>query len=152
MASPHRHGEITILTIGQTRGAETDERSQLLEAILLAAVFEQRRVLPQMPGNDVPRQPHHALHGVGRYVGLETREVGGFLREYLVLEYASSDRLFVPYQPAYHVLPTVGITGEVEHPGAYPILPGKDRMSDLIRWAGGFRPRKISPGSRTPGW
>ena len=51
------------------------------------------------------------------------------------------DRLFVPFQSAYHVLPTVGIQGEVEHPGAYPIVAGKDRLSDLIRWAGGFGPQ-----------
>ncbi len=38
----------------------------------------------------------HALHGVGRYVGMETREVGGFTREYLVVEYSGGDRLFVP--------------------------------------------------------
>jgi transcription-repair coupling factor (superfamily II helicase) len=38
----------------------------------------------------------HAHHGVGRYLGMETREVAGFVREYLVIEYAAGDRLFVP--------------------------------------------------------
>lgn len=38
----------------------------------------------------------HAHHGVGRYLGMETREVAGFVREYLVIEYADGDRLFVP--------------------------------------------------------
>ncbi len=38
----------------------------------------------------------HAHHGIGRYVGMETREVAGFVREYLVIEYAGDDRLFVP--------------------------------------------------------
>src|SRR5207244_4220971 len=41
----------------------------------------------------------------------------------------------------YHALMTVGVTGEVERPGTYPIVPGRDRLSDLIRWAGGFRPQ-----------
>ena len=36
---------------------------------------------------------------------------------------------------------TVGIVGEVERPGSYPIVPGRDRLSDLIRWASGFRPQ-----------
>jgi transcription-repair coupling factor (superfamily II helicase) len=38
----------------------------------------------------------HAHHGIGRYVGMETREVAGFVREYLVISYAAGDRLFVP--------------------------------------------------------
>jgi len=44
----------------------------------------------------------HEQHGVGRYVEMVQREIGGATREYLVLEYAASkrgqpaDRLFVP--------------------------------------------------------
>ena len=38
----------------------------------------------------------HSHHGIGRFVGMETREVAGFVREYLVIEYAAGDRLFVP--------------------------------------------------------
>ncbi|HYZ91091.1 MAG TPA: transcription-repair coupling factor [Actinomycetota bacterium] len=38
----------------------------------------------------------HTHHGIGRYVGMETREVAGFVREYLLIEYAAGDRLFVP--------------------------------------------------------
>jgi len=51
------------------------------------------------------------------------------------------DRFFVYYQRDYHVLPTVEILGEVNRPGNYPIILGQDRLSDLIRWAGGFGPR-----------
>jgi protein involved in polysaccharide export with SLBB domain len=50
------------------------------------------------------------------------------------------DRLFVQYRPEYHVLPSVAIYGEVERPGTYPITIGVDRLSDLLRWTGGFRP------------
>jgi transcription-repair coupling factor (superfamily II helicase) len=38
----------------------------------------------------------HSHHGIGRYVGMETREIAGFVREYLVVEYHAGDRLFVP--------------------------------------------------------
>jgi transcription-repair coupling factor (superfamily II helicase) len=38
----------------------------------------------------------HTQHGIGRYIGMETREVAGFVREYLVIEYSGDDRLFVP--------------------------------------------------------
>jgi protein involved in polysaccharide export with SLBB domain len=51
------------------------------------------------------------------------------------------DHLFVQFRSGYHVLPTVEIQGEVEHPGTYPIVLGQDRFSNLVRWAGGFRPQ-----------
>jgi transcription-repair coupling factor (superfamily II helicase) len=38
----------------------------------------------------------HRIHGVGRYGGVVHRELAGSERDYLVLEYASNDRLFVP--------------------------------------------------------
>lgn len=38
----------------------------------------------------------HIEHGVGRYRGLETLEVDGQAHEFLVLEYAGSDKLYVP--------------------------------------------------------
>ena len=38
----------------------------------------------------------HRIHGVGRYAGIVHREIGGAERDYLVLEYAAGDKLFVP--------------------------------------------------------
>ena len=38
----------------------------------------------------------HRVHGVGRYVGMVRREIGGSERDYLLLEYAAGDRLYVP--------------------------------------------------------
>ena len=38
----------------------------------------------------------HRIHGVGRYVGIVHRELAGAERDYLVLEYAQSDKLYVP--------------------------------------------------------
>jgi transcription-repair coupling factor (superfamily II helicase) len=38
----------------------------------------------------------HRVHGIGRYAGIVHREIGGAARDYLVLEYAQGDRLFVP--------------------------------------------------------
>ncbi|GIX36877.1 MAG: transcription-repair-coupling factor [Silanimonas sp.] len=38
----------------------------------------------------------HEEHGVGRYRGLEVLEAGGVAGEYLVIEYAKGDRLYVP--------------------------------------------------------
>ena len=38
----------------------------------------------------------HIDHGVGRYRGLETLTIDGEVREYLLLEYADEDKLYVP--------------------------------------------------------
>ena len=38
----------------------------------------------------------HRVHGVGRFVGIQRREVAGSERDYMVLEYADGDRLSVP--------------------------------------------------------
>ena len=38
----------------------------------------------------------HREHGVGRYLGLQTITVGGITNEFLSLEYANNDKLYVP--------------------------------------------------------
>ncbi len=38
----------------------------------------------------------HTSHGIGKYVGVETLEVGGVHRDYLHIRYAGTDKLFVP--------------------------------------------------------
>lgn len=38
----------------------------------------------------------HEQHGVGRYLGLQTLKVGGLQTEFLTLEYAKGDKLYVP--------------------------------------------------------
>jgi len=50
----------------------------------------------------------HDAHGVGRYVEMVTRTVAGAKREYLVLEYAKGDRLYVPTDALEQVTRYVG--------------------------------------------
>ncbi|MGH2691429.1 MAG: CarD family transcriptional regulator, partial [Actinomycetota bacterium] len=38
----------------------------------------------------------HHVHGVGRYLGMVRRSIGGAERDYLLLEYAAGDKLYVP--------------------------------------------------------
>ncbi len=38
----------------------------------------------------------HEAYGVGRFIGLSTLDVGGLTNEFLVLEYADGDKLYVP--------------------------------------------------------
>jgi transcription-repair coupling factor (superfamily II helicase) len=59
----------------------------------------------------------HEQHGVGRYVEMVQRTVAGATREYLILEYAKGDKLFVPTDQLEQVTRYVG--GEA---------PGLDRL------------------------
>jgi transcription-repair coupling factor (superfamily II helicase) len=45
----------------------------------------------------------HEAYGVGRYVGLKTMDVAGYTGEFLVLEYAEGDKLYVPVQSLHLV-------------------------------------------------
>ncbi len=51
-----------------------------------------RNLVELQPGAPVV----HEEHGVGRYLGLQKLTVGGFEAEFLTLEYASGDKLYVP--------------------------------------------------------
>ena len=50
----------------------------------------------------------HRIHGVGRYTGIVHRELAGAERDYLILEYAEGDRLFVPSDQVGMVAKYVG--------------------------------------------
>ncbi|MCJ7507172.1 MAG: SLBB domain-containing protein, partial [candidate division Zixibacteria bacterium] len=48
------------------------------------------------------------------------------------------DRVFIKAIPEYREKKQVRISGEVVYPGVYPIVEGKDKLTDLVGWAGGF--------------
>jgi transcription-repair coupling factor (superfamily II helicase) len=54
----------------------------------------------------------HEDHGVARFAGFETREVGGVSRDYLYLEYKGEDRVFVPTDQLAKLSRYVGAGGE----------------------------------------
>jgi transcription-repair coupling factor (superfamily II helicase) len=54
----------------------------------------------------------HEDHGVARFAGFETREVGGVTRDYLYLEYKGEDRVFVPTEQLAKLSRYVGAGGE----------------------------------------
>ena len=70
-------------------------------------------VLTLVPGDYIV----HEQHGVGKYVEMTSRSVGGSTREYLVIEYAASkrgqpaDRLFVPTDQLDQITKFIG--GEI---------------------------------------
>ena len=54
----------------------------------------------------------HEEHGVGRYLGLQTLEVGGTTTEFLVLEYARGDKLYVPVSSLHLISRYTGVSPE----------------------------------------
>jgi protein involved in polysaccharide export with SLBB domain len=48
------------------------------------------------------------------------------------------DRVFIRSIPEYREKKQVVITGEVVYPGVYAIDEEKDKLTDLIKWVGGF--------------
>ncbi|MET0065561.1 MAG: transcription-repair coupling factor [Candidatus Thiodiazotropha sp.] len=54
----------------------------------------------------------HEEHGVGRYLGLQTLEVGGQITEFLTLEYAKGDKLYVPVSSLHLISRYAGASPE----------------------------------------
>jgi transcription-repair coupling factor (superfamily II helicase) len=51
----------------------------------------------------------HINHGIGRYMGIETLEIAGGHRDYLRIEYAGEDRLFVPTEQVNLIQKFIGM-------------------------------------------
>jgi len=54
----------------------------------------------------------HEDHGVGRYLGLQALEVGGMRTEFLTLEYAKGDKLYVPVSSLHLISRYTGASEE----------------------------------------
>ncbi|MCD6599225.1 MAG: transcription-repair coupling factor [Dehalococcoidia bacterium] len=109
-------GSITLLQGSLGEGWVMNHELNLITDAELFGFVKQRRLskkepirrqwlLPQLnPGDYVV----HIDHGVGRFSGLNQVSAGGVEREYLVLEYAAGDRLYVPVEQIGRVSPYVG--------------------------------------------
>jgi transcription-repair coupling factor (superfamily II helicase) len=84
----------------------------------------------------------HRVHGLGRYVGMVRRAVAAAERDYLLLEYAASDRLYVPAEQVDVVSRYVGgekprlhRLGTADWPKAKARVRGavRDMAGELVR-------------------
>jgi protein involved in polysaccharide export with SLBB domain len=64
------------------------------------------------------------------------------------VELEHGDQVFVRRLPGYQPLSTVEIVGEVVYPGPYTVESRKERISDLIKRAGGLTPEGYADGFR----
>lgn len=54
----------------------------------------------------------HVNHGIGKYIGVETLDVGGIHRDYLHIRYGGDDKLFVPTDQVHLLQKYIGSEGE----------------------------------------
>ena len=86
----------------------------------------------------------HVNHGIGKYLGIETLNVGGMHKDYLNIHYAGNDKLYVPIEQIDLVQKYVG--GEEKAPKVYSLSGSewskvknrvkssvKDLAADLIK-------------------
>ena len=55
----------------------------------------------------------HETHGIGKYLGVETLEVGGVHKDYLHIKYGGEDKLFIPTDQVNLLQKFVGAEGEI---------------------------------------
>lgn len=55
----------------------------------------------------------HVNHGIGKYVGVQTLDVGGIHRDYLQIRYGGDDKLFVPTDQVHLLQKYIGSEGNV---------------------------------------
>ncbi len=124
-------GTITLLPLAVTGGFTLDERLVLITDAEVFGFRKRRRpsrgraaIRPDLVSDlEVGDYLVHADHGIARYGGLIRRSVEGVEREYLELQYADSDRLYVPADQLDAVSRYVGPT---DHPPSLTKLGSMD--------------------------
>ena len=126
IASQGEHPDIALLTENELFGQrirQTRRRARQKTDIDLAI----RDLSELKPGAPVV----HLDHGIGRYQGLQALDAGGQTNEFLVLEYASDSKLYVPVS-ALHLISRYGGNED----GAAPISKlGTDKWEQARRKA-----------------
>jgi transcription-repair coupling factor (superfamily II helicase) len=94
----------------------------------------------------------HTVHGVGRYVGMVRRAVAGAERDYLLLEYAGGDKLYVPSDQVGVVAKYVGGEAPRLHRlGSSDWVKAKTRVRRAVRDMAGDLVRLYSVRMSSPG-
>ena len=92
--------KLALVSISDTQGAQSASRSR-------RSVDVTQTTFPYKPGDYVV----HAAHGVAFFKDLVRREIDGVARDYLLLEYAENDKLYVPVEQLDRVTRYVGPEG-----------------------------------------
>jgi transcription-repair coupling factor (superfamily II helicase) len=126
------------------------ERGFVLSSIKLAVLAEAdvtgrrrahrrprtRRAITEVFFNDLKPGDYvvHYQHGVARYAGMVTRAIGGAERDYLLLEYRGSDKLYIPSDQIDVIRPySGGETPSLSRLGGGDWQKAKARVKSAVR-------------------
>ncbi|WP_347987243.1 transcription-repair coupling factor [Methylomonas sp. AM2-LC] len=99
---------IAIITENQISGEKVQQRRRRRKS----AARELENIFNNLNELNIGSPVVHQEHGVGRYLGLQTLEVGGITAEFLMLEYANHDKLYVPVSSLHLIGRYSGISAE----------------------------------------
>ncbi|MGY6276155.1 transcription-repair coupling factor [Methylomonas sp. MgM2] len=102
------HQQIAIVTESQLSGAKAQQRRRRR----LSAARELENVFNNLDELDIGSPVVHQEHGVGRYQGLQMLNVGGIDAEFLMLEYAGGDKIYVPVASLHLIGRYSGVSAE----------------------------------------
>ena len=97
MVIPAAH--LALISIADTQGSGTVRTSRHVDVTQMT--------FPYKPGDYVV----HAAHGIALFKEMVQQDVGGAIRDYLLLEYAEGDKLYVPVEQLDRVTRYVGPEG-----------------------------------------
>jgi transcription-repair coupling factor (superfamily II helicase) len=98
LVAPIDHGllldnpALAIITESQLSGEKVEQRRRRRKSV----ARELENIINNLNELSIGSPVVHQEHGVGRYLGLQTLTVGGIANEFLMLEYANHDKLYVP--------------------------------------------------------
>ena len=99
---------IAIITESQLSGAKAQQRRRRRQS----AARELENIFNNLNELTIGSPVVHQEHGVGRYLGLQTLTVGDIEAEFLMLEYANNDKLYVPVSSLQLIGRYSGISAE----------------------------------------
>ena len=91
--------KLAMISVSDTQGASSRKPTRHVDITEIT--------FPYQPGDYVV----HAAHGIGHFTGLVQQEVDGTRRDYLLIEYAEGDKLYVPVEQLDRVTRYVGPEG-----------------------------------------
>lgn len=97
---------LVIITDYETLGSRRRARQT-------TRTFKTRAALRSYHELEVGDYVVHAHHGIGRYVGLEKLEVDGVQKDYLLIQYAGEDKLYLPSEQVGLIQKYVGAEGHL---------------------------------------
>ncbi len=95
-----------------TESALSGEKAQQRRRRRKSSAYELENIVNNLNELTIGSPVVHQEHGVGRYLGLQTLQIGGIASEFLALEYANQDKLYVPVSSLHVIARYTGMSAE----------------------------------------